>query len=87
VVISDLRRYHPVFKKLSYQGARMVLTNGKILSLKVFQVLYEEGERESNIYLILYGKLTLRANEILGVINSFESIGEESLFIPNYQYR
>ena len=88
-IISTIRRYHPIFKRLSFQGAKMVFTHGKLKNLKAQQLVYNEGLKESMLYLIAYGRIVIRTGSdgILGIINSSDSIGEEALFMLNYEIR
>ncbi len=41
--LSDLRRYHPVFEKLTFQGTKIIFRSNKLQTLRPGQVLYKEG--------------------------------------------
>lgn len=83
MMMSEIRRYHPLFKKLSFQAARMLFRYGKILKLQPAQKLSKEGTQEKKMHIILYGRILIKANDcIIGVADYNETIGEES-FLTN----
>jgi len=88
-IISELRRYHPLFEKLTFQGTRIVLKEGKFIKLKPAQVLFKEGNKEEIAYFIMYGKIVVRTMEegTLGVASPGDSVGEEIALVPEYRYR
>ena len=80
-MISDIRRYHPFFRKLTFQGAGMLFKHGKVHNLNASQILYKEGSKGTSIYIILCGKVMLHNEErgLLEVSTPDQSIGEESI--------
>lgn len=88
-VVSDIRRYHPLFKRFTFQGSLMIFRQCTIVRLKSSQILFKEGQRDRIAYIVLYGKLVIRTMEdgVLGVAGSGESVGEETIFGKNFQAR
>ena len=88
-IVSDIRRYHPLFRKLTFQGSVMIFRQCTLVQLQPSQILYKEGQRELFVYAILYGKLVLRAIEdgVLGVAGPGESVGEEAFLSLTFQSR
>lgn len=88
-VVSDIRRYHPLFRRLTFQGSVMIFRQCAIVRLGPSQLLFKEAQRELFVYLILYGKLMLRTVDdgVLGVAGPGESVGEEAFLCAGFQTR
>eukprot|EP00826_Nyctotherus_ovalis_P051875 TRINITY_DN6510_c0_g1_i2.p1 TRINITY_DN6510_c0_g1~~TRINITY_DN6510_c0_g1_i2.p1 ORF type:complete len:105 (-),score=28.71 TRINITY_DN6510_c0_g1_i2:308-622(-) len=87
--ISELRNYHPLFMKLTYKGAGIVFRHGDIVDLKSYQILFKEGMAESAVFVVLYGRAIVRTAKggVLGLVGIGESVGEEAMFMPKYEFR
>jgi CRP-like cAMP-binding protein len=87
--ISDIRRCHPFFRKLTYQGSRIFFHQGKLIKLKPSETLFLENSKASSAYIVLCGRITMKTVEegTLGVIATGDTVGEEVLLIPEYQFR
>ena len=88
-VISEIHKYHPLFRLMIVQSVDLTFQSASILCLKPSQILFKEGSRETLIYIILYGKIVIRTMDqgVLGVVGPGESVGEESFLTINYKYR
>lgn len=87
--ISDIRRCHPFFRKLTFQGSRIFFHQGKIVKLKPAETLFLENDRADSAYIILCGRLVLRAAEegTLRLATAGETVGEEALLMSESQLR
>ena len=87
--IGSIRKYHPLFKKLSFQGSKIIFSNGKLIKLKASQILYKQSRRENVAYIILYGKIAIWVMEggVLSTVDLHDSVGEESFLAKEYKCR
>ena len=88
-MLTNIRKHHPLFMKLTFRGAKIILKQGNILRLDPLQILFKDGSMDTTLFIMLYGKVVLRTIDdgIVGVVGIGESIGEETILMPNYQYR
>jgi len=88
-VVSELRKCHPLFMKLTFKGAGIILNQGIITELKSYQILFKEGFAESVVFIVLYGRAVLRKSKdgVLGLVGVGDSIGEEAILMPKYRFR
>eukprot|EP00826_Nyctotherus_ovalis_P053318 TRINITY_DN6908_c0_g1_i2.p2 TRINITY_DN6908_c0_g1~~TRINITY_DN6908_c0_g1_i2.p2 ORF type:complete len:105 (-),score=8.23 TRINITY_DN6908_c0_g1_i2:248-562(-) len=88
-VIAEVKRHHPLFKRLTYQATEMIFQRGVIARLKSAQILFREGTQDLMVYIILCGKIIVRSNDqgILCIAGPGESVGEESFLVINHKYR
>ena len=87
--VSNIRKYHPLFMKFTFRGSGIILRKGTIINLNSYQILFKEGFRETLVYIVLYGKAIIRTDKdgVLGIVGIGESIGEEGILTPGYQFR
>lgn len=91
-VVSEIRRWHPLFKHLSSQGARMMFKHAKVLFVRPLQVLFKENEQHNTILIPLYGRVLLRGpSNVPVLVDSSGSLGEEAIcmsgYMGNYMFR
>ena len=88
-VVSEIRNYHPFFRKLTYQSSAAIFQQSSIVCLKPSQVLFKEGESEYNLHIILCGRIIIYANDqdTLGIVAPGESVGEEAFISSDYSFR
>jgi len=87
--ISDIRKCHPFFRKITYQGSRIFFQQGKLIKLKPTETLFLENAKASSAYIVLCGRIIMKTVEegTLGVITTGETVGEEVLLVPECQFR
>eukprot|EP00826_Nyctotherus_ovalis_P014515 TRINITY_DN14053_c0_g2_i1.p1 TRINITY_DN14053_c0_g2~~TRINITY_DN14053_c0_g2_i1.p1 ORF type:complete len:233 (+),score=31.29 TRINITY_DN14053_c0_g2_i1:408-1106(+) len=85
----SIRKHHPLFRKLSSQGTKIVFSNGRIIRLKGSEVLYKQNRRENVAYIVLYGKIAVWTIDegVLGTVDLHDSVGEEAFIAKNYKHR
>lgn len=88
LVVSELRRCHPLFRRLSYKGASMIFRQGSFVRLRNGQTICHEGEDECAC-IVLSGRIVVytECGDVLGVVSSGESVGEEVFVLPQRSYR
>ena len=87
--ITEIQQYHPFFKSLTFQGARMIFQCSAVVRLRPSQILFREGSKECVAYIILCGKIVIRNMDqgVLGVIGLRDTVGEEAFLSSNYFVR
>ena len=77
---TELMRFHPIFNTLSYHAIKDFLQETKLCKLMAGKLLYAHNEKNTNVYIILFGKIVLHHDKLgaLGVLTMENTLGEES---------
>ena len=74
---------------MTWKGAHIIFNQTSLLKLKPDQIIYNEGEYGGRIYIILYGKFSIKTIQdgALGIVELGGILGEEAIMDPDYEYR
>jgi hypothetical protein len=82
-----LHAKHPLLKKLKVDTLKHILVDSAVIYLSPSQVIYRSGAHDPLVYLVLFGKVSLRTRNDTQLggksLNIGWTLGEEILFDRN----
>jgi hypothetical protein len=82
-----LHAKHPLLKKLKVDTLKHILVDSAVIYLSPNQVIYRSGAHDPLVYLVLFGKVSLRTRNDTQLggksLNIGWTLGEEILFDRN----
>ena len=91
--LKKLRFHHPWFRELSFNAFKMLFDLCELVQLRKGQKLFKQDAQITDVYFVMYGKLTLSYSGNDGVQDLEEAaylgltLGEELLFYEDPLYR
>ena len=86
--VSEIRKYHPLFKQLSFQGSRMLFRQGKAMLIQPSNIIPNQVRSQGSFSIIIYGNIQLKKPyDIPILINACNSLGEEGFLMNDYEIR
>lgn len=93
-MLKKIRLNHPWFRKMAFNSFKMIFDNCQMVQIRWGQKLYKQDTPITDIYFVIYGKISLSYIPQEGDIESLKtaghlgySLGEEILFYQDAFYR
>ena len=57
--LTEIHKTHPLLSKFSLEAVTAMLESSRVITMKPEEVLYQQGDLELRVYLIIYGSFIL----------------------------